>query len=243
MPDYSQYNTIQFDEILNAVKKQAKLTEVQPISATELPLPDGASTSDNQETLIASLLNILAELELKADLLEIQPVSAATLPLPDGASTSAKQDSIISLLPQDSVENVPVVIGNSDNKINEGYFFKASSVQAIGVTTVKFAIETSTETPHMEIKADAYGGGVRVDVYKTATFTGGTALTNNNRDQGSSTTSVLTITSGVTSTDGTLINSFHSESDVWILDTAETYRVDAVGLSADTEVVITFNWY
>jgi len=55
-------------------------TTIQPVSATSLPLPAGATTAAKQDIL-------LTELQLKADLTETQPVSLASVPLPTGAAT------------------------------------------------------------------------------------------------------------------------------------------------------------
>jgi hypothetical protein len=85
----------------------------QPVSASSLPLPSGASTSANQETANTSLSSIdgklpalsggrvpvdvgtsidIGEVEIKNDAGNPVPVSAASLPLPSGAATEAKQD-------------------------------------------------------------------------------------------------------------------------------------------------------
>jgi len=62
-----------------------------PVTTLSSVLPAGAATETLQIDGNASLVSLLAELELKADLTEIQPVSVATLPLPSDASTSALQ--------------------------------------------------------------------------------------------------------------------------------------------------------
>lgn len=74
---------------------------VQPISATALPLPTGATTAANQVIEIASLASIdtklTSPLSVTGPLTDVQlrltpvPVSAAALPLPSGAATSALQ--------------------------------------------------------------------------------------------------------------------------------------------------------
>jgi hypothetical protein len=62
--------------LLTELQLKADLTQVQPISATALPLPTGAAT----QTTLASLLT---ELQLKADLTETQPVSMVNLTVVD----------------------------------------------------------------------------------------------------------------------------------------------------------------
>lgn len=93
--------------------------DTQPISATALPLPDGAATSANQSTIIGHLdglegllagtltvntgLTPLTDAQLRATAVPVsgtfwqatQPISAISLPLPGGAATSANQTTII----------------------------------------------------------------------------------------------------------------------------------------------------
>jgi hypothetical protein len=76
----------------------------QPISASTLPLPTGASTSAKQPALgtagtassdVISVQGLAGMTALKTDgSATTQPVSAASLPLPTGASTSAKQPAL-----------------------------------------------------------------------------------------------------------------------------------------------------
>lgn len=95
----------ELQNILTELELKADLSETQPISAANLPLPSGAATSALQGTANTSLATLaakdfatqatlaalLVELQLKADLAETQPISAANLPLPSGAATSALQ--------------------------------------------------------------------------------------------------------------------------------------------------------
>lgn len=85
----------------------------QPVSATDLPLPAGASTSAKQDLLLTALADLLAELQAKTEPANTQTiagtvtanagtgtmaVSASALPLPAGAATASNQSTVITAL-------------------------------------------------------------------------------------------------------------------------------------------------
>ena len=72
------YNTLQYDEILNAIKRQAKLSDVQPVEVTNTSVSEGGATADNQAL-------ILEELALKANLTDTQPVTIPGLLIDEGS--------------------------------------------------------------------------------------------------------------------------------------------------------------
>jgi hypothetical protein len=100
----------------------------QPISASSLPLPNGAATAANQATIIGHIdgietllggsvtvntgLTPLTDTQLRATPVPVsgtfwqatQPVSADSLPLPTGAATAANQTTIIGYI--DSIETL-----------------------------------------------------------------------------------------------------------------------------------------
>jgi hypothetical protein len=202
-------------------------------------------------------INLLTELELKANITDIQPVNdAAITNLIAARSTtpSALEALNVQLGVTDAIFGVPALIRHSHEQVHLGNTFKALDSQAVGAGTVQYAIETVTEFPHMLLNCDVYDGSVRVDLYKTATFTGGTALTKNNRNQNSANTSAVIVTGGVTSTDGTLIESFYvgasnksagqTRADAeWILEDGAIYRIDLVGLIPGAMAILSLNWY
>lgn len=168
-------------------------------------------------------------------------------------ATEDKQDDIIALFPQDALESMPIFIGHKQAAARAGNFYKAIDAQSIGAATVKYAVTSTTKYLHFSFNCSVFNGSVRIDLYKSATFTGGTAMTAYNRKLDSTNTATAVATSGVTSTDGTLIDSIYvgvtnksSGSDTidheWILAKNSIYRVDVVGLVAGTEAVITFDW-
>ena len=162
--------------------------------------------------------------------------------------------------PGDVISNIPVIIEFEHHQLHEGETQRAEDYQAsLGSSTVKYGITVPTFTttinsPHMVIGVDVYGGNVIVQVYETATFTSGSALTKFNRNRNSSTTVTTTITGGVTSSNGTLMHTFFGgagksgsgsgRSEVeYILKSNTIYRVDLIGRAAGTEAVIYFDWY
>lgn len=106
----------------------------------------------------------------------------------------------------------------------------------------------------MIITAFVYNGSARIDLYHTATFTNGSLLTANNRNRNVATAAASTVTTGVTSTNGTLLDSYFvgagakgsgdtRAASEWVLKSAGIYRVDLVGLVANTQAIIHFDWY
>jgi hypothetical protein len=142
------------------------------------------------------------------------------------------------------------------HQIHEGESFIAVLEQlSIGTGTVKFVVTVPVGSmPHMVISVDTYEGSCIVRKYHTATFTGGTAMAKINRNRNSINAAAITITSGVTSTNGTLFESFiagsgktsggsqRSQSEI-VLKSNSIYRFDVVGLSQTTQAIIRFNWY
>ena len=163
--------------------------------------------------------------------------------------------------PGDPISNIPVVQEFEHHQIHEGETHKAIDPQAsLGMGTVKYAFVVpdsftgEVSEPHLLIEADVYNGSVRIDLYEGATYSGGSSITIYNRNRNSSTTPEATAYTGVTSTDGTLIDSFFAGASIrtagdgragseWILKNNETYRIDVVGLAAGTQCILSLNWY
>jgi hypothetical protein len=219
------------------------------------------ATKETQEAVEAAIgavevavSSLNTSIGLLATLTETQPISAAALPLPAGASTEGKQDSLIAVFQLDAIKAIPRTIDSAHSEVHAGNMFKALAEGIPGTATVKFAIETSTEQPHLLINCDVYDGSARVDLYKSATFTGGTALTAHNRNQNSSNTPATTITKDIVSSDGVLIDSFYvglgdrsarrsRAAAEWVLEVGSIYRVDAVPLDTGAKLILSFDWY
>lgn len=168
----------------------------------------------------------------------------------------------VTIGPGDPISNIPVVILFEHHQVHEGETHRAQfRIPSLGVTTVKFAVSVPANIyPHMVFSADVYDGAVEVFVYAEATFTGGSPVPAYNRNR--NLTSIVpstTIKSGVTSTDGTLIDSFYvgagqkvaqasRSSSEWILKAGvgavpTVYRMDVVGLTSGTRATVGFDWY
>jgi hypothetical protein len=156
---------------------------------------------------------------------------------------------------KDALKNATKTLDIAHSEIHSGDSFKAYSRQAaLGTGTVKYAIEVGADPMHFVLDIGAYNGSLRVELYEGATFTSGTPLTIQNRNRISTDASVATITSGVTTTDGALLDEMfvgaagksgdnaRSESE-WILAPNTTYRVDLIGLVAGTQAIVGFDWY
>ena len=74
------------------------------------------------------------------------------------------------------------------------------------------------------------------------------------RNRNSATVAGATVTTGVTSTNGTLLHTIFAGSGrsgsaerralvEWLLKVNTIYRIDVIGRSAGTEVVVSFDWY
>lgn len=158
--------------------------------------------------------------------------------------------------PGDPISNIPVVMDFEHHQVHEGETYRAQSTHAaLGTTTVKFSITVPAgKYPHMIVACDVYNGAAKVLLYAEATATGGTAVTAYNRERNSLNIPGTTIKAGVTSTDGSLIETFYVAAGIrtsgvgrsvseWVLKAGATYRVDVTGLVANTEAVVGFNFY
>lgn len=159
--------------------------------------------------------------------------------------------------PGDPISNIPVVMEFEHHQVHEGETHEAQYVATgLALTTIKFAIVIPTNIyPHMLLGINVYDGSIRCDIYEGATFTGGVLLNNYNVNRNSSIVPSTAITSGVTSTDGTLMpwsayvgagNNSANESrssHERILKAGTTYRIDIIGLAAQTNGIIHFRWY
>jgi hypothetical protein len=158
--------------------------------------------------------------------------------------------------PGDPISNIPVTIDFEHHQVHEGESYVASLEQlSISTGTVKFAIQVPAGImPHMIVSVNTYNGSCIIRKFHTATFTGGTPMTKTNRNRNSLNAAAITITSGVTSTNGTLFESFiagagkstggsqRSEAEI-ILKSSTTYRFDVVGLDSGTQAIVRFHWY
>jgi hypothetical protein len=125
-------------------------------------------------------------------------------------------------------------------------------VYKLGITVPTFA--DLNGCPHMIVGANVYNNAVRVDIYANATFTGGTLIPAYNRNRNATTAPATTITGGVTSTNGTLIQSFFAGAGAkaagaarsgseWVLKSNTIYRIDVTAQVNPTDVITTFEWY
>lgn len=162
--------------------------------------------------------------------------------------------------PGDVISNIPVMIDFDHHQVHEGEYYLAQNIQAsLGTNTVKYGITVPvfadvTRCPHVVITCDVYNGAALVQMYEGSTFTSGSDVTANNRNRNSLNVAGMTIKSGVTSTNGTLVKSFYagagsrtsgsSRSDAeMVLKSNTVYRVDVVGQVAGTAAVVGFSWY
>lgn len=159
--------------------------------------------------------------------------------------------------PGDPISNIPVVILFEHHQVHEGETHRAQFVSTnLGTGTVKFGVTVPAgKHPHMVFGVDIYDGSVKVEIKEGATFTSGSAVTAYNRNRSLSTVAPgTTITSGVTTTDGTLIetlfagaaqkttNTSRSISE-WILKPSTIYSVTVTGLVSNSQAVVAFDWY
>jgi hypothetical protein len=202
---------------------------------------------DNNNVALASLVTASQTIIVDSDGDEAQVIA--------GAQTGVKGLRVYGG-PTDPISDIPVGIDFEHHQVHEGESYVASLEQlSIGTGTVKFSIDVPVDTyPHMIISVDTYDGACLVRKYHTATYTGGSAMTAVNRNRNSANAAATTIKSGITSTNGTLFESFfagsakttggngRSMSEI-ILKANSTYRFDVVGQSANTKAVINFFWY
>lgn len=159
--------------------------------------------------------------------------------------------------PGDPISNIPVVIDFEHHQIHEGETHEAQYIAInLNTGTIKFSIVVPNSIyPHFLFNINVYDGALKFDVYEVATFTGGTPMLVYNTNRNSSTVASTTINSGVTSANGTLMpwssyvgagkdtaNESRSSSER-ILKAGITYRVDIIGLIAQTNAMLTFRWY
>lgn len=187
---------------------------------------------------------------------------------PDGSAlevytrtqTPAQKVIGVQIGPGDIISNLPVVMQYDHHQIHEGETTRFQDVQSsLGSGTVKYGLTIPTyavtiRAPHLLITADVYNGAVLVQMYEAATFTGGSPMTGYNRNRNSTTTPGMTIATGVTSTNGTLIDSFYvgagSRSAAsnraaveWVMKSNTIYRVDVIGQVSGTAAIIGFDSY
>lgn len=162
--------------------------------------------------------------------------------------------------PGDVISNIPVVMDFQNHQVHEGVVQHAIDQQlSLNASTVKYGITVATynptiQSPHFTMEIDSFDGWARVDIYEGATFTGGSLLTKNNKNRNSSNTDATTITGGVTSTNGTLIDSFfvgggvkavgrQGIRDEWVLKSNTIYRIDVIGGVNPTAAIVSFEYY
>jgi hypothetical protein len=162
--------------------------------------------------------------------------------------------------PGDPISNIPVIIDFEHHQVHEGETFVSQDIQTgLATGTVKYGftvpVKTQPQAPHLVVGADVYAGGVLIQIYEAATFTNGSAMTVLNRNRNVSVPATTsTVKTGVTSSDGNLIESFYAgvsnknagssrQATELVLKSNTIYRIDAIGQVAGTNAIITFNWY
>lgn len=213
-------------------------------TVTSLPLPAGAATSANQ-TNKSQYVRITDGVD-----------DAAVIA---GAFTGEKGLRVFGG-PTDPVSDIPVGIDFGHHQRHEGETHRAEYFdQSLDTNTVKFALTVPVyasliHAPHLLIMSEVYNGSLLVRIYEGATFTGGSDLPSKNANRNSLTTPGMTIKSGVTSTDGTLLPFSHyvgagsreagsRATDEILLKSNTVYRVDLIGLTAGTDAILHFEWY
>jgi hypothetical protein len=162
--------------------------------------------------------------------------------------------------PGDIISNIPVVMDFINHQIHEGETYHAIDQQlTLNASTVKYGVTVpvynpTISAPHFTMHVATFDGWARVDIYEGATFTGGTPLTKHNKNRNSANTDATTITTGVTSTNGTIIDSFFIGGgvksvgatglrDEWVLKSNTIYRIDVIGGINPTAAIVTFEYY
>lgn len=161
---------------------------------------------------------------------------------------------------QEDPQGHPVVIDYEHHRVHEGQTFHAMDQQlALGITTVKYAFTArvdliENQLPHLLISVSTYSGSARIDIYEDATFTGGSDMTIHNRRRSSLNVPLSTAKKAVTSSNGNLLESFfvgtgmfesglgRSDSE-WNLKSGGIYRIDVIGLVANTQAIVNLKWY
>lgn len=162
--------------------------------------------------------------------------------------------------PTDPISDIPVGIDFEHHQVHEGESYMVVDKQGtIGTGTVKYAMTVPVfanpiNCPHLIISFSVYDGAIEYALYETATFTGGTAKDVINRNRNSANVAAASVTAGVTSTNGTFIKGDYlgagtkSGADVrgaveMVLKSNTIYRLDVIGLSANTRCFVHFDWY
>lgn len=158
--------------------------------------------------------------------------------------------------PGDPISNIPVVMEFEHHQVHEGETYRVESIDtSLDSGTVKYAIVVPAGSyPHMELQCDVYNGSTLVQIYEEATYTGGSLLSSINRNRNSSNLAETTVVGGITSTNGTLLESFYAGSGKGIAGTNRasseiilkantTYRIDLIGKTVGTDAILSFNWY
>jgi hypothetical protein len=162
--------------------------------------------------------------------------------------------------PGDPIHNIPVVMDFEHHQIHEGETYKAEYADTgLDTNTVKFGFTAGSysnqiNAPHMVVGVDIYNGAALVQIYEGGTIAGGTALSIYNRNRASTETPTSSVKVGITSTNGTLIDSFYvgagkgnaasgRPASEWVLKSQTIYRVDVTGQAVNTDSITSFNWY
>jgi hypothetical protein len=162
--------------------------------------------------------------------------------------------------PGDPISYVPVFMDFPQHQIHEGEMFHCLDPQlTLNASTVKYGITVPTyantiQAPHLNVICDTYNGSALVLVYEGATFTGGSVVRQDNKNRNSANTDGTVIKTGVTSTDGTLIDAFYTGAteknagqngtkDEWVMKSNTIYRVDVIGQVNPTAAYVTFEFY
>jgi hypothetical protein len=117
--------------------------------------------------------------------------------------------------PGDPISNIPVVMDFTQHQTHEGEQYHCLDPQTtLNAGTVKYAITVpvyanTIQAPHFGVLVDTFNGSALVLLYEGATFTGGSVVRQDNKNRNSANTDGTVIKTGVTSTDGTLIDAFY----------------------------------
>ena len=120
--------TVQGTASMSALKVDGSAV-TQPVSASALPLPTGASTAARQDTGNTSLSSI----DAKVTACNTGAVVVSSSALPTGAATSAKQDAIIGYI--DGIEGSLASIDGKISACNTGAVVVSSSALPSGAAT------------------------------------------------------------------------------------------------------------
>lgn len=232
-------------------------TPINPVTSEQVGEVQASPTANTLLDRLKSIYTRLADNSTKVQIVHSDGTSATVAARTQTPTGNALQ---VQIGPGDVISNIPVTIDLVNHQIHEGETHHAIDQQlTLNNTTVKYGITVGSynptiAAPHLTIQCDAYNGSARVDLYEGATFTGGTLLTVYNKNRNSAITDSTTITKGVTSTNGTLIDSFFvgggvsssgsgGTRDEWPLKVNTIYRVDVVGQINPTAAIVSFQYY